>query len=195
MISGRPIRRDACALLALAMLCMGVSGHAADGLDALLALLAHTPHGPQTFTETQHLAVLDKPLVSSGELIYEPPDHLEKRTVKPRALSLSARGDVLTVQRGRRSHVVQMKDFPQAAPFIEGIRATLAGDRQGLEKHFSLSMSGSLDDWELQLTPLDPQQPGGVRQIRIKGHGGQLDRVDTLQSDGDRSELLIGPPP
>ncbi len=182
-------------MLALAMLCMGVSGHAADGLDALLALLAHTPHGPQTFTETQHLAVLDKPLVSSGELIYEPPDHLEKRTVKPRALSLSARGDVLTVQRGRRSHVVQMKDFPQAAPFIEGIRATLAGDRQGLEKHFSLSMSGSLDDWELQLTPLDPQQPGGVRQIRIKGHGGQLDRVDTLQSDGDRSELLIGPPP
>jgi len=177
------------------MLCMGLGARAGDGLESLLALLAHTPHGPQTFTETQHLAVLDKPLVSSGELIYEPPDYLEKRTVKPRALSLSARGDVLTVQKGRRSHVVQMKDFPQAAPFIEGIRATLAGDRQGLEKHFSLSMSGSLDDWELQLTPLDPQQPGGVRQIRIRGHGGQLDRVDTLQSDGDRSELLIGPPP
>lgn len=195
MTSGKRLLPEACALLALAVLCMAAGARAGDGLDALLALIARTPHGIQTFTETQHLAVLDKPLVSSGELIYEPPDYLEKRTRRPRALSLSARGEVLTVRRGGRSHVVSMKDFPQAAPFIEGIRATLAGDRQGLERHFSVSISGSLDDWELQLVPLDAQKDGGVRQIRIMGHGGQLDRVDTSQTDGDHSELLIGPPP
>lgn len=199
MTSGRRIRRDARALRVLALvptiLCMSAMVRADDALDALLALLARTPHGIQSFTEIQHLAVLDKPLVSSGELIYEPPDYLEKRTQKPRALSLSARGDVLTVQRGRRTHVVRMQDFPQAAPFIEGIRATLSGDRPGLAKHFLVSMSGSLDDWELKLTPLDAPQAGGVRQIRIRGRGGQLERVDTTQTDGDRSELVIGPSP
>ena len=156
--------------------------------------LAHTPHGPVTYTETQHLAVLDKPLVSSGELRYEPPDFLEKRTLKPRPLSLSARGDVLTVERGRRRHVVQLKDFPQAAPFIDSIRATLAGDRAGLERHFSVSLSGGDQDWTLQLTPLRPAEAGAVREIRIHGHGGQLDRVGITQTDGDRSELVIGPP-
>jgi len=178
-----------------ATLCLAAVAHAGDAIDALMAELARTPHGRRSYTEKQYLSVLDKPVQSSGELLYEPPDSLEKRTLKPRPMSLSARGDVLTVQRGRHKHVVELKDFPQAAPFIDSIRATLAGDRTRLERHFSVAMSGSLDDWTLELTPLEPKQAGGVRQIRIRGHGGELARVDIAQADGDRSELSIGPPP
>jgi outer membrane lipoprotein-sorting protein len=162
-------------------------------LDAVMNELARAPHGDAAFTETQFLKLLDKPLQSSGVLIYRPPDYLEKRTLQPRASSLIADGDRLTVQRGRRKHELRLSEFPQAAPFIDCIRAALAGDRARLEAHFSLQFSGSLQQWQLALTPLDAA--AGVRRIDISGAGGQLRRVDILQSDADRSELLILPPP
>ncbi len=45
----------------------------------LLKLLAARRHGHVTFTEVQRLAILDRPLESSGELLYDAPDRLEKR--------------------------------------------------------------------------------------------------------------------
>ena len=38
-------------------------------------------------------------------------------------------GDVLTVRRGQRRRVIDLKTYPQILPFVESIRATLAGDR------------------------------------------------------------------
>ncbi len=195
--------------LALAAAALVLAGAAtADDLDVLMSELARAPHGTVSFHERQFLAVLDKPVESSGILIYRPPDHLEKRTLKPRPASLIADGDVLTVQRGRRQHVLRLSEFPQAAPFIDCIRATLAGDRAGLEAHFDVQMSGTLDDWRLVLTPkaapadsrtgTAAAADGGatsVRKIEISGTRGQLRRVEILQSDADRSELLILPPP
>ncbi len=181
--------------VALAGIGLGMAAaHAADAIDALMLELKRTSHGRVSFTERHYAAVLDAPAESSGELINEPPDLLVKRTLKPRPMTLSARGDVLTVEQGQRRQVVELKDFPQAAPFIDSIRATLAGDRAALEQHFTLDLSGSLEHWTLRLAPLKPPEAGGVRQIEMRGRRGQLDRMDTFEDDGDRSELSIGPP-
>jgi hypothetical protein len=167
---------------------------AADDLDALMNALALAPHGRAGFIERHYLAVLDRPLESSGELLYAAPDHLEKRTLKPKPSSLIVVGEVLTVQRGSRKHVMQLRDLPQAAPFIDSIRATLAGDRVRLERHFQVQMRGTVQDWSLNLTPLAAKD-SGVLQISLHGAGGELKSVDILQSDRDRSELLITPLP
>jgi len=67
--------------------------------DELLKLLAARRHGHVTFTEVQELAMLDRPLQSSGELLYEAPDRLEKRTLKPKAQTLILQHGVLTARR------------------------------------------------------------------------------------------------
>ena len=54
-------------------------------LDKLMGLLAQRQHGHVTFVEEHFLAVLDRPVESSGELLYDAPDHLEKRTLKLRS--------------------------------------------------------------------------------------------------------------
>lgn len=165
---------------------------AADDLDALMTALAQTPHGRASFIERHYLAVLDRPLESSGELLYVAPDHLEKRTFKPKPSSLIVVGDALTVQRGTRKHVMQLRDLPQAAPFIDSIRATLAGDRATLQQHFQVQMQGTVENWTLALTPLTAQS-SGVAQISLHGKRGELQSVDIRQADQDRSELLITP--
>jgi Outer membrane lipoprotein carrier protein LolA-like len=159
----------------------------------LLKLLAARRHGHVTFTEVQQLAILDSPLESSGELLYDAPDRLEKRTLKPRAETLVLEHGVLTARRGHRTHVMALREYPQVAPFIESIRATLAGDGAALERLFRVAFDGNLAHWSLLLVPGDAKLAGTVREVRIEGERDAIRSVEIRHSDGDRSLLRIGP--
>ena len=121
----------------------------ADELNAVLQSLSARRHGEVDFVEQQFLSMLKRPLESSGNLIYDAPNRLEKRTLEPRAESLVLNGNVLTLQRGRRNQVLDLTAYPQVLPFVESIRATLAGDRAALESDFRLEFSGKLPRWTL----------------------------------------------
>src|ERR1700733_7260492 len=64
-------------------------------LAQVMAMLAMRQHGRVEFIEQQFLAVLSHPTESSGELRYDAPDRLEKRTLKARAESLGLAGGTL----------------------------------------------------------------------------------------------------
>jgi hypothetical protein len=188
----RPTRRAR--LLAL----LGFAGAAlaevpAAALDELLQRLAARQHGHVAFTEVQQLAVLERPLESSGELLYEAPDRLEKRTLKPKAETLTLDHGVLSAQRGHRTYVMELRAYPQVVPFVESIRATLAGDRATLERLFDVGFDGTLERWTLQLVPRDAALAAAVTQIRISGERAAIHSVEIRQSDGDRSLLTLGP--
>jgi len=160
--------------------------------EQLLQRLAARRHGHVAFTEVQQLSILDAPLHSSGELLYDAPDRLEKRTLEPRAEDLLLENGTLTMERGHRRRSVALRDLPQAAPFIESLRATLAGDRAALERYFTVHFSGNLDRWTLELTPADALLRRSVRRILIAGEDDRVRSVVIEQSDGDRSTLTIG---
>jgi Outer membrane lipoprotein carrier protein LolA-like len=162
-------------------------------LEELLRLLAARRHGHVAFREVHEMAMLERPLESSGELLYEAPDHLEKRTLRPRPETLSLEHGVLTARRGHHTHVLALHDYPQVVPFVESIRATLAGDRAALERYFRVQFSGDLEHWTLLLVPSDPLLARTVRDIRIAGERALIRTVEIRQTDGDRSLLTIGP--
>lgn len=178
--------------LALTLLVTLRATAADNDLDRLMALLAERTRGHVSFVEQNYLAVLDRPVEASGELLYERPDRLEKRTLAPRPASLMLEKGDLTIQSGRRKRVLALHDYPQIAPFIESIRATLAGDRAALEQVFQLAFEGSLARWTLSLVPLDAKLKAVVREIRIEGARDELHTVTILQADGDRSVMTIG---
>ena len=183
-------------LLAMAAGAISTAGAAAEGdgsLDALMSLLAKRQHGHVEFVEQQFLKILDHPLESSGEMRYDAPDRLEKRTLAPRQETLTLSGGVLTVDRGTSHRVVDLHAYPQAQPFIESVRATLAGDRSALEKLFTLEFNGSLARWTLTLVPKDSKVKRSVAQVRIDGAQDQLLKVEIRQSDGDRSLMTLRP--
>jgi hypothetical protein len=193
--------RRALGLLALGWLC--AIGSAAGGaapaaapsdLDAVMGLLAMRQHGRVEFIEQHFLAILDHPLESSGELRYDAPDRLEKRTLLPRPETLVLAGGVLTMERGGRRHVLDLQRYPQIQPFVESIRATLAGDRSALERIFHLEFAGSVARWSLTLAPLNRQLARTVQQVRIDGSRDQLLKVEIRQADGDRSLMTLRAP-
>jgi outer membrane lipoprotein-sorting protein len=187
-----------CARVAL-LACAAASADAAPGpatgapgaLEEVMHSLAQRRHGQVSFVEQQFLSMVKRPLESYGELIYDAPNRLEKRTIDPRPETLVVDGEVVTVRRGRRSRTLDLKAYPQIVPFIESIRATLAGDRAALEKLFRLEFTGDEARWSLDLRPLDEQLAKTVAEIRIDGSKDELLRVEIRQPDGDRSLMTL----
>jgi hypothetical protein len=167
---------------------------AADDLDDVMHALAARRHGEVSFVEQHFMSLLKKPLQSSGELVYDAPDRLEKRTLEPHRESLVLSGGVLTLERDHRSRVLELTSVPDVVPYIESIRATLAGDRAALERLFRLQFSGNLARWTLVLAPLDERLQKLVAEVRIEGAQDQLLQVQIRQSDGDRSLMSLHPP-
>ena len=178
-------------VMGLALATLSAAAFAAWDLQLLKETLAQNKSGRATFVESKTLAVLDKPVESSGELLYTAPDRLEKRTLKPKPESMLVNGDELLIERGRQKYRLQLQAYPELAAFIDSIRGTLAGDRKALERHYRLSLDGTAERWSLLLLPLDEKMLAVVQRIRINGARDQLRSVEVSQADGDSSLMTI----
>lgn len=174
---------------------MPASPAAADArLPELMQQLAKRQHGRAAFVERQYLAILDRPLRSSGELFYDAPDRLEKRTLLPKPESLVLQTGTVTITRGGRQFRFALRDHPQVLPFVESVRATLAGDLPALEKDFDVHFDAAAGAWTLVLVPRDAKLSGIVKRIQIGGSGTSIQTVEIMRTDGDRSVMAISPP-
>jgi hypothetical protein len=162
-------------------------------LDTLMALLAKRKHGEARYVEQDYLEVLDRPLKSSGVMIYRAPDLLEKRTLAPRKESLVLDGRQLTVRRGDRTYHLDLGSYPQVAPYVDAIRATMAGDLGALERVFQVRFSGSLAHWRLALVPSRKRVARSMRRILIEGDGADVTSVQIDKTNGDRSVMTLQP--
>ena len=166
---------------------------AAFDVGQLLAELARHPGGRATFTERKYLAVLDKPVVSTGEMRFRPPDYMEKRTTSPHPETLVLDKGEISMERDKRKLTISLETQPEALAFVESIRALLAGDRKALEKSYLLQLSGTPQKWVLHLLPSDQRIAALVLRITVSGSGNQVRSVEYLQADGDRTVLSIEP--
>jgi len=162
-------------------------------VDALMQGLARHPAGEARFTETKKLSMLDAPVVSSGTLLYSPPDRLEKNTLQPKPESLVLERDRLTVVRDGKKHELRLRQYPEVMGIVEAIRGTLMGNQTLLRQYYALQLSGSEANWRLVLTPADERTQRWVTQILISGKQNQISTIETLQADGDRSVMNIEP--
>jgi hypothetical protein len=160
-------------------------------VDQLMQLLAQTQAGHASFTETKSIAMLQKPVQSSGELFYRAPDYLEKRTLKPSAESMILEGNTLILQRGSKKRTLQLQSYPEIAAFIDSIRGTLAGDMQALQKNYELTVEGDSANWKLLLVPKEDKMKKVVKQIHISGANNELRTIEIGQADGDSSIMTI----
>jgi Outer membrane lipoprotein carrier protein LolA-like len=179
-------------LVSLALILVPAISHAAEwDIDQLMRGLAQIHSDHASFVEKKFIAMLDKPVESSGELFYTAPDHLEKRTIKPKPESMILDHGTLVIERGRQKHGLQSQDYPELAAFIDSIRGTLAGDRKALERNYRLSLDGTIEHWTLQLLPVDEKMQAVVKRIRIAGVRDAVRSIEITQADGDSSLMLI----
>lgn len=160
-------------------------------LGRLLREVAAQDNRWRRFVERRFVAALETPVDASGELRFIAPARLEKRTASPHAEVLALDGDQLSIDGPAGRATMSLRQVPEAAALVEGLRAILAGDRATLERAFVATLAGGAADWHLRLVPRDPRALRLLSEIRVSGRGGELDLVETDQADGDRSVMRI----
>ena len=173
------------------LLALSLAAAADVGVTELFAKLAKQKPSRATFVEKKYLSLLDKPVESHGELSFTPPGRLEKRTTSPTAERVIVDGDRITLERGSKRYTMGLHDQPGVAVLVESIRATLAGDLQGLTRTYSASVAGDMAHWKLTLRPLDPEVSSLVERIDIAGEEARVSTVEIFQKDGDRSVMTL----
>jgi hypothetical protein len=192
MISGLDRRRVLLALLALGVAPARAEPDLTWTVPELMARLRSVRSGSARFVEQRFLQIASVPLQSSGVLRYTAPDRLEKQTLAPQPGRLLIEGDRLTVERaGETTRSLSLRDVPEIGALVDGLRATMAGDLATLNRLYTLSLQGTASAWQLNLVPRDPRMRKLVAEIRIAGRFEALLRIDTLEADGDRTEMTI----
>jgi outer membrane lipoprotein-sorting protein len=166
---------------------------AAWDVAQLMQGLAQNKSGRASFVEKKYIAVLDRPVESSGELVYTAPDRLEKRTLKPKPESMLIDSGTLTVERGNRRMTLRLQDYPELVAFTESIRGTLAGDVAALRRIYNLDLDGTEERWTLTLRPIETKMLEVVQRIRIGGSRAEVKTIEIAQTDKDRSVMTITP--
>lgn len=158
--------------------------------------LARVKQHRVSFTETRYLSALKAPLVTSGTLVYEAPDRLEKHVTAPFHETTLIDGERVTVDNKTQSfkRSLDIKTSPALWAFVESFRATLAGDTTTLERFYKLRLEGSRQQWQLTLLPRDLDIAALIRSIVIEGNNAQIMRVTTKEADGDHSILTLTEP-
>ena len=187
----RSLKPPLWAALALLLSVCSASVLAAWDITQLMQGLAQNKSGRASFVETKHIAILDQPVESSGELLFTTPGRLEKRTFKPKPESVLIENGTLTIERGKRRNVLRLQDYPELVAFTESIRGTLAGDTAGLKRVYTLDLEGSQESWMLSLRPIEAKMQELVQRIRIGGSHAEVKSVEIEQTDKDRSVMVI----
>ena len=193
----RPERRlAAClrALVATGFLAFAAAAPAAAlELAELMSQLSQVRSGEARFTEQRLVKGLDAPLVSSGTLSFSSPDRFTRTTLAPRPESMAVEGKIVTLNRNGRSRSLVLDAAPEIEAIVESVRGTLTGNAQSLQQHFKVNVSGTLEQWTLELLPIEPRLQVMLASVRITGRRAELRTVEMRMADGDRSLMQIEP--
>jgi outer membrane lipoprotein-sorting protein len=162
-------------------------------LEQLMAMLAQVDQSEVAFEETRHLALLSKPIVRRGTLHYVKPDQLEMRVVSPIQETTEIAGNRVRVESTDGTREWDLTRQPVALAWIEGIRASLAGDTATLTRQFRVTLKGLPAEWELHLEPSAASVAAALSRIDVRGRQTQLTSIEILDAQGDRISIAIAP--
>ncbi len=193
MISGLKTRLLRNFAVLAALVCLGVVPAWALELPELMGLLGRQKHGEANFVEQRYVRGFDGPLFASGTLSFTAPDQLVRKTLSPRPESMSVDGNTLVLSRSGRTRTMTLDSIPELLGLVEAMRATLAGNAPVLERYFKTKLTGTVDEWALDLVPIDERLASQVDSLRLTGRAGEVLGVEMQFRGGDRSVMTISP--
>jgi outer membrane lipoprotein-sorting protein len=165
-----------------------------ERLRRVLGAVAAQPLNAAPFVERRTSALFATPQESRGTLSYRPPGTVEKRTTSPIRETLSMTADTVTIDSGTGAPPTVVKvdaSQGQLASYVSGLRAILSGDDRLLRQVFDTRLTGSFDNWTLQLLPKGPLPRRGIRKIVVSGTGAHLRQIETTEINGDVLDMAI----
>jgi outer membrane lipoprotein-sorting protein len=141
------------------------------------------------FTQTQTLAAMKAPLVSTGSLAFYRDRGVIWRIETPyKSTWVMTDTRVVRIDASGRRVEGGAQSARGAAEMSKMMRALLAGDLSALYAQFDVAAQGPLDHWELTLVPNQPQLAQSIRALQMAG-GEYLRTLRVTLPNGDVTQL------
>jgi len=182
------MRKSRVAVIAFALAARGASATPPSlTLTELLSRMASTRGVVAEFHEQKEVALLDRPLESTGTIYFAPPDRFTRVTRAPAATRLVLAGARMRFEDATGANAIDLAENPVARQFAENMVALWSGDRARLEKLYKLQFHAEQARWELVLVPRDARLARFVERLAMRGDGAAMRELELVESDGDRT--------
>lgn len=157
-------------------------------LDQLAAQLSKPAVVRGPFVQEKHLRALPKPLTSTGQFVLSKDLGLLWLLQSPlqQDYRIDATGIAKRTPQGWQPVAQQNAAAQQNRLFL----AVLKGDSTGLRQDFELSLTGTADNWTLDLTPRSLLLKQIFTTIQIQG-GALVQRIQLQETQGDSTVLRL----
>ncbi|KAE8759685.1 MULTISPECIES: LolA family protein [Paraburkholderia] len=142
------------------------------------------------FTQTQTLAAMKQPLVSTGSLLFFRDRGVIWQIDTPyKATYVITDAGVAEVDtNGQRVTAHSAQGTRGVAQVSKMMRAMLGGDLSALYSQFDVQAEGSAAQWRMQLTPNQPQIAQSIKVLQMNG-GDYLQSLRITLANGDITKL------
>ncbi len=142
------------------------------------------------FTQTQTLAAMKQPLVSTGSLLFVRERGVIWQIDTPyKATYVITDAGVTEVNaNGQRVTAHSAQGTRGVAQVSKMMRAMLGGDLSALYSQFDVQAEGSAAQWRMQLTPNQPQIAQSIKGLQMNG-GDYLQSLRITLANGDITKL------
>ena len=159
-------------------------------VSQIAAHLAQAKGVRAQFTQTQTLAAMKQPLVSTGSLLFFRERGVIWQIDKPyKATYVITDAGVAEVDaNGQRVTTHSAQGTRGVAQVSKMMRAMLGGDLSALYSQFDVEAQGSAAQWRMQLTPNQPQIAQSIKGLAMSG-GDYLQSLRITLANGDITQL------
>ncbi|OLL30200.1 hypothetical protein BTH42_18790 [Burkholderia sp. SRS-W-2-2016] len=142
------------------------------------------------FTQTQTLAAMKQPLVSSGSLLFYRERGVIWQIDTPYKATyvITDAGVAQLNAAGQRVGTHSAQGTRGVAQVSKMMRAMLGGDLSALYSQFDVSAAGSAAQWRMHLTPNQPQLAQSIKGLEMSG-GDYLQNLRITLANGDVTQL------
>lgn len=170
-----------------------VSGEAAHGatIDPVFALLK-LERLSCSFNEEKHVALLAKPLRSTGTIFFDRERGIARTTLTPKPQQVIVTKTMLRIKKDKRVEEIPLDKSKDLKAFAMIFPTLLRGDRAELEKSFTIGLYGSdAAWWALTFTPKTASLKKLVRSVTVFGHKTALVSLQVIEASGDSTDTHL----
>ncbi|HEY0484555.1 MAG TPA: outer membrane lipoprotein carrier protein LolA [Kofleriaceae bacterium] len=170
-----------------------LSGDAAHGaaLDPVFAQFKLERLGCK-FSEQKHIALLARPLSSTGTIYFERDRGIARTTLTPKRQQVVLTRTSLRIRTDERTEDIPLDKSKDLKAFALIFPALLRGERTELERAFDLGLYGSDKAWwALALTPKTDSLRALVRRVVVFGRHGEIVSLQITEASGDITDTRL----
>jgi hypothetical protein len=144
------------------------------------------------FTEDKHIALLARPLTSSGAIYFERDKGIARMQLTPRPQQAVLTRTSLRIRKDNHTEEIPLDKSKDLRAFALIFPSLLRGERGELERAFELGLYGSARGWwALAFTPRTDSLRALVRRVVVFGRGGEVVALQITEASGDTTDTRL----